>query len=109
MVNLSNTNKEKYMTPNLNNISRLTKTTIKENFEKYGNSWMDKFYCCMFFNDRKWWEKRLLNEVNELKKCKSDGEMREKLLDVLAVASLMLDNLHRQGDFIWNDKMWRYS
>lgn len=94
--------------PDFETITKLTKNTIKENFKKYGNSWGAMPYTGLVQSKKEWWEKRLINEVKELEKCKDDAERRNELLDVIAVASFMLDTLHKHGDFIWNDKWWRY-
>lgn len=101
--------KDEVKYPNFDVIVKLTKGTIKENFQKYGNSWMSFAYTGLINSKKLWWENRLQVEVNELKTSRDDVTRREELLDIIAVASFMLDTLHTHGDFIWNDKNWRYG
>lgn len=106
---MSNLSEEEVKYPNFETIVKLTKSTIKENFQKYGNSWRTTSYTGLLNSKKLWWENRLQVEVNELKTSRSDGQRREELLDIIAVASFMLDTLHTSGDFIWNDPNWRYG
>jgi len=81
--------------PDFENINDLVKITIGVNFFRYGNTWQKKPYDGANLNDKKWWEKRLWNEMLELKKADSDTERKAELTDIIAVASFMLENIQK--------------
>lgn len=94
--------------PMLDLLMANAKYRIKQNYKKYGNSWED--VPCIDLNQkgREWWNKRLMDEVKEVIEAKSDGDRAREIEDVVAILSMMHTNCRKDGDFIWNDRCWRY-
>jgi len=84
---------ERIKYPNFEKINQLVHDEIDINFYKYDNTWQKKPYNGANYNDKKWWEKRLLNEMLELKKANKNTDRKNELVDIIVIASFMLENI----------------
>ncbi len=78
----------KQIDPDFESIIPLCYKELNIKFPDYGNSWQDE--------KKKYWQKRLANEVKEYKDSMSRASEKRKLLNIINMAAMAWDNLEKE-------------
>lgn len=93
--------------PDFDKIIMHCKTIMSLKFPEYKNSWKDVDYDLGFFegfNDNRFWQKRLQDEVNEFLKAKTTEDTRKELADIINVCCMIYEQVTYT-----RDPNWRYG
>jgi len=72
--------------PDFKKIIQHCKSNMKLKYKQYGNSWNDQVNITW-----EWWEKRLKNEVNEIKNAEYDYDKMSEIVDAISILAMMYE------------------
>ena len=88
--------------PDFKKIIKHCKSNMKEKYPEYGNSWNNQVTISW-----EWWEKRLKNEIDEIKQCGYDYDKMSEIADAISILTMMYEKANFQYELEQSTRMQR--